>query len=73
MKGYFKGEPNVFVFEPIQKSKRGRKSKMDLQKAIKLLGAEYEKATRLEYVYNPIAYALYQVWKIADGEGGTEK
>ena len=69
MRGNFKGEPGVFVFEPIPKAKGGRKRKkgMDLQKAIKLVEAEYEKATQLEYVYNPLAFALYQVWKIADG------
>lgn len=41
---------------------------MTLQKAIKLLEAEYERAKQLEYVHNPLAYALYQVWKKADGE-----
>ena len=36
--------------------------------ATKLLDAEYERAKRLEYVNNPLAYALYQVWKKADTE-----
>ena len=40
---------------------------MTLDKAIKLLEREYEKAKGLEVVYNPIAYALYKVWKMADG------
>lgn len=39
---------------------------MTLNKAIKTLTEEYEKAKRLEWVHNPLAYALYQVWKIAD-------
>ena len=39
---------------------------MTLAEAIKLLEAEYERAMKLEYIKNPLAYALYQVWKIAD-------
>ena len=39
---------------------------MTLEEAIKLLESEYEKAKRLDYVINPIAYALYQVWIKAD-------
>ena len=42
---------------------------MRLETAIKMLTEEYEKAKKLEYVYNPIAYALYQVWKEADSRG----
>jgi hypothetical protein len=41
---------------------------MTLEKAIELLKTEYEKASESNYVYNPLAYALYQVWKIADSE-----
>lgn len=37
-----------------------------LKKAIKMLEAEYERAKKLEWVHNPLAYALYQVWKKAD-------
>ena len=39
---------------------------MTLDKAKKLLDEEYEKAKKLEFVYNPMAYALYQVWRKAD-------
>lgn len=39
---------------------------MTLKKAIELLEAEYERAKKLEYVHNPLAWALYQVWKKAD-------
>lgn len=42
---------------------------MTLDKAIRLLEAEYERAKELAFVRNPIAYALYQVWKIADAKG----
>lgn len=45
---------------------------MRLQTAIKLLETEYEKAKKLEWVHNPLAYALYQVWKKADSKGGAE-
>ena len=41
---------------------------MTLDKAKKLLEEEYEKAKKLEFVKNPMAYALYQVWKKADRE-----
>ena len=39
----------------------------ELGKAIKVLTEQYEKAKKLEYVHNKIAYALYQTWKIFDG------
>lgn len=39
---------------------------MNLNKAIQMLEAEYERAKQTEYVRNPLAYALYQVWKKAD-------
>lgn len=41
---------------------------MRLEKAIELLRAEYEIAKQLEWVHNPLAFALYQVWKKADGK-----
>lgn len=41
---------------------------MTLAKAITLLIDEYERAQSLEFVRNPMAYALYQVWKRADCE-----
>ena len=41
---------------------------MTLENAIDLIKAEYEKATDSNYVNNPLAYALYQVWKKADRE-----
>ena len=39
---------------------------MTLDSAIVLIKAEYEKASESTYVRNPLAYALYQVWKEAD-------
>ena len=41
---------------------------MTLEEAKELLDEEYERAKRLDYVINPLAYALYQVWKKADKE-----
>lgn len=39
-----------------------------LQKAIRMLDAEYERAKQLEYVRNPLAWALYRVWKAVDAD-----
>lgn len=44
---------------------------MDIEKAIKMLKAEYEKAKNLSFVWNPLAYALYKVWKVADKQNKT--
>lgn len=40
---------------------------MNLDYAIELLKEEYERACQLEWVQNPLAYAVYQVWKKVDG------
>lgn len=41
----------------------------ELTKAIKILKEQYEKAKKIGWVRNPIAYALYQTWKIFDDRG----
>ena len=41
---------------------------MDLQKAIKTLTEEYERAQKMCFVRNPLAWALYRVWRKADGQ-----
>ena len=41
---------------------------MTLEKAIELLKSEYEWAKNQKFVRNPLAYALYQVWKVANNE-----
>lgn len=41
---------------------------MTLKTAIKKLKAEYEQATKLKWVRDPVAYSLYRVWKSADSE-----
>ena len=40
---------------------------MTIERAIKLLIIEHERAKTLDFVKNPVAWALYKVWKIADG------
>lgn len=39
---------------------------MTLDIAINMLKVEYEKALKQERIHNPLAYALYQVWRKAD-------
>ena len=41
---------------------------MTLEEAKQLLDEEYKRAFGLEYVKNPLAYALHQVWKKVDEE-----
>ena len=38
----------------------------EIEKAIKILREEYEKAVKRPQVYNPIAYALYHTWRQFD-------
>ena len=45
---------------------------MTLAKAILMLEKEYERAKGLSFVRNPLAYALYRVWKKADGGWGDD-
>lgn len=37
-----------------------------LEKAIKTLEAEYERAKKIPYVQKPLAWALYHTWKKVD-------
>ena len=41
----------------------------ELDKVIKELQKQYERAKKLEFVRNKIAYALYQTWKVFDERG----
>ena len=43
----------------------------ELEKAIEMLRKEYERASNMSYVKNPLPWALYHVWKKVDG-GKTE-
>ena len=39
---------------------------MTLEEAIDMLKVEYEEAKTHGYIRNPLAWALYQVWRAAD-------
>lgn len=39
----------------------------ELRKVVDLLNEEYEKAMQNTFINNPLAYALYRVWKDVDG------
>lgn len=41
-----------------------------LKKAMRMLAKEYEAAKRKDFVYDPIAYALFHTWKKVDEEHG---
>ena len=45
---------------------------MKIETAINKIQKEYEIAKNLEFIRNPMAYALYQVWKEADKAGGHD-
>ena len=38
----------------------------ELDKAIQFLREQYERAQRIEYIHNPLAWALYQTWRHVD-------
>ena len=38
----------------------------ELDKAIKFLREQYERAQDIEYICNPLAWALYQTWRHVD-------
>ena len=46
---------------------------MTLEGAIKCLKLEFEFAKLRPWIKNPLAYALYQVWKAAGGEEKSEQ
>ena len=46
---------------------------MTLEDAVEMLKTEYERAKTLDFVINPLAYALLQVWKKADRKRGRPR
>lgn len=42
--------------------------KKSLEKAIKILTEQYDKALLNPIVKNPLAYALYHTWKVFDNQ-----
>ena len=47
--------------------------KSGITEVVKMIESEYEKAKKLEYVKNPLAFALYAVWKKIDKEGKKKR
>lgn len=41
-----------------------------LDKAINYLHEQYDKALKMDYIKNPLAWALYQTWKHVDKGNG---
>ena len=41
---------------------------MTVQRALKLVEKEYEQAKKLEWIRNPLAYALFKVWRLVEKE-----
>lgn len=42
---------------------------MKIDTAIKKLQEEYERAKKLDFIRDPVAYALYRVWRQAEKTG----
>lgn len=41
---------------------------MTIQRALKLVEKEYGQAKKLDWIRNPLAYALYKVWRLVEKE-----
>jgi hypothetical protein len=46
---------------------------MTIEEAHKELDKQYQRAGKNEYVNMPVAWALYQTWKIADEDRAKEE
>ena len=46
---------------------------MTLEKAIQRLKEQVDYAASQRWIYNPVAWALYQVWKEADKDSWKKK
>ena len=46
---------------------------MELDKIIELVKEKYEYANTQEWIMNPLAYALYQVWREVDSQKYEKK
>ena len=48
--------------------------KIDIESAIKYLHEQYDKALKMDYIKNPLAWAIYQTWRYVDkGKGVRER
>ena len=45
---------------------------MTITKALNMVVDQYERAKKMEHIHNPLAYALYKVWKVADSQGNCK-
>lgn len=64
------------LYENLQAKEGGQEpgeERMRIETAIKKVKEEYDRAVNLEFVRDPIAYALFQVWKEADRSVKNEK
>jgi hypothetical protein len=50
----------------VKRLSRRRDSMGELDKAIIFLREQYERAQRIEYINDPLAWALYQTWRHVD-------
>ena len=50
-----------------------KRKPMTLEQAVRMLEEEYERAQKLQYVRNPLAWALHRVWKVADRGGSADE
>lgn len=46
---------------------------MTFDEAVEQLRIEYEKAKKNKHIKNPIAYALYHTWRMADSKKERER
>ena len=46
---------------------------MSFDEAVEQLRIEYEKAKKNKHIKNPIAYALYHTWRMADSKKEREQ
>lgn len=47
--------------------------KIDIESAIEYLHEQYDKALKMDYIKNPLAWALYQTWRYVDKGNGARK
>ncbi len=46
---------------------------MSIEEAIELVRKQYQNDIESVYVVNPVAHALYEVWKIADSKPAVKR
>ena len=46
---------------------------MKIETAIKYLHKQYAKAQTMEYINNPLAWALYQTWRYVDKQSSLKE